>query len=164
MVPEAMLDRKAGIMDKQGQALAYFEEGFSCAQSVLAAYSAELGLDATTAVRVAGAFGGGMARTGQTCGAITGALMVIGLKHGQVRAGDAEAKEATYKVAQEFMERFKALHGAMLCPELIGYDLANPAGRQAARESGALTLCPRLVEDAVRLLTELQVIEAEPSE
>ncbi len=142
-------------MNKREQALAYFDKGFSCAQATLAACSAELGLDPTTALRVAGAFGGGMARTGRTCGAVIGALMVVGLKHGQINPGDAGAKEATYKVARELMTRFAALHGTILCCELIGYDLSSPSGLQAARESGALTICPRLVDDAVRLLDEL---------
>ncbi len=142
-------------MNKREQALAYFDKGFSCAQATLAACSAELGLDPTTALRVAGAFGGGMARTGRTCGAVIGALMVVGLKHGQINPGDAGAKEATYKVARELMTRFAALHGTILCRELIGYDLSSPSGLQAARESGALTICPRLVDDAVRLLDEL---------
>ena len=105
---------------------------------------------------MAGAFGAGMARTGQTCGAVTGALMVIGLKHGQTQGEDKQAKEKTYALAHEFLERFKARNGALLCRELLGYDIGAPEGMQAAKDKGLFAaLCPRLVANAVEILKEL---------
>ena len=68
-------------------ALSRFSEGFSCSQSVLAAFAPELGLDADAALRVSAAFGGGMGRLGDTCGAVTGALMVLGLRLRRDRRG-----------------------------------------------------------------------------
>ena len=116
----------------------------------------ESGLDRDTALRVAGAFGAGMARTGQTCGAVTGALMVIGLKYGQTHGEDKQAKEKTYALAREFLERFKARNGALLCRELLGYDINTPEGMQAIRDKGLFdSLCPRLVANAVEILKEL---------
>lgn len=116
----------------------------------------ESGLDRDTALRVAGAFGGGMAGTGQTCGAVTGALMVIGLKYGQTQGEDKQAKEKTYALAREFLERFKARNGALLCRELLGYDINTPEGMQAIRDKGLFdSLCPRLVANAVEILEEL---------
>ena len=116
----------------------------------------ESGLDRETALRVAGAFGAGMARTGQTCGAVTGALMVIGLKHGQTQGEDKQAKEKTYALAREFLERFKARNGALLCRELLGYDINTPEGMQAIRDKGLFdSLCARLVANAVEILQEL---------
>ena len=84
-----------------------FSEGFSCSQSVLAAFAPELGLDADAALRVSAAFGGGMGRTGGTCGAVTGALMALGLKYGATVA-DPVAKERTYALTREFIARFEA--------------------------------------------------------
>jgi C_GCAxxG_C_C family probable redox protein len=134
-------------------AVSCFNEGFSCAQAVLSTLAPALGMDRITALRVAGAFGGGMARTGQTCGAVTGALMALGLRYGAVTANDREAKERTSALARQFMESFKARHGALLCPELLGYDLGDPEGRRAAQASGLFTsLCPRLVASATELL------------
>ena len=116
----------------------------------------ESGLDRETALRVGGAFGAGMARTGQTCGAVTGALMVIGLKHGQTQGEDKQAKEKTYALAREFLERFKARNGALLCRELLGYDINTPEGMQAIRDKGLFdSLCARLVANAVEILQEL---------
>ena len=67
-------------MSKAEVAVDCFEEGFNCSQAVVSAFAPELGLDRETALRVAAAFGGGMGRTGETCGAVSGALMVIGMQ------------------------------------------------------------------------------------
>ena len=143
-------------MNNIERAAVTFREGFSCSQAVLSTFAPELGLDRETALRVAGAFGGGMARTGQTCGAVTGALMVIGLKHGQTNADDKQSKEKTYALAREFLQRFQERHGATLCPELLGYDIGDPQEMQLAKDKGLFTsLCPRLVADAAEILKEI---------
>jgi C_GCAxxG_C_C family probable redox protein len=140
-------------MDRQERAEDYFRQGFSCSQSVLAACADHFGMSEETALRVAGAFGGGVARSGQTCGVITGALMVIGLKHGMVKAEDQTAKDETYRVSQQLMATFAAEQGSTTCRVLLGYDLSDPEQRQAAHEAGATrAVCPGLVRAAVRLL------------
>ena len=115
-----------------------------------------MGLERDLALRVAGAFGGGMARMGETCGAVTGALMVIGLKHGMTQAKDEEARDKTYKLAQELATRFKDRHRSIICRELLGYDLSSPEGRKAAHDKGLFsTLCPELVRDAAEIAEEI---------
>ncbi|MBM3285140.1 MAG: C_GCAxxG_C_C family protein, partial [Candidatus Aminicenantes bacterium] len=109
-------------MNPADEAVKNFEEGWNCSQAVLAAFSEALGLEKEKAFKIAQAFGGGMARVGFTCGAVTGALMVIGLKHGRARSGDEAAKEKTYALARECMRRFKSRHGSLVCRELIGVD------------------------------------------
>ena len=79
-----------------------FSEGFSCSQSVLAAFAPEFGLDVDAALRVAAAFGGGMGRPGHPCGAVTGALMALGLRYGATVV-DPAAKELTYAKARDFV-------------------------------------------------------------
>jgi C_GCAxxG_C_C family probable redox protein len=123
---------------------------------VLSGFGEELGLDREQALRVAGAFGGGMARMGEQCGAVTGAFMVIGLKYGKVKAGDEAARERTYGLAREFVTRFSARHGSIRCRELLGYDLSDPEERKGAHQKGLFdTLCPQLVRDATEILEEL---------
>jgi C_GCAxxG_C_C family probable redox protein len=140
-------------MDRQERAEEYFRQGFSCSQSVLAACADRFGLDEETALRVAGAFGGGLARSGETCGVISGALMVIGLKHGMVNAEDKAAKDETYRVSQQLMSAFAAEQGSTTCRVLLGYDLSDPEQRQAAHDAGATRIvCPALVRAAVRWL------------
>jgi len=123
---------------------------------VLSSFGEELGLDHELALRIAGAFGGGMARMGEQCGAVTGALMVIGLKHGKTQAGDDGAREKTYELVGEFVKIFKSRHGSICCRELLGYDLSNPEGRKAAYEQGLFTtLCPQIVKNATEILEEI---------
>jgi len=137
-------------------AVATFRDGFNCSQAVLSAFAPEMGLDRDTALRVAGAFGGGIARMGQTCGAVSGALMVLGLKYSQTKPEDRPAKEKMYAIAKDFMERFKAHNGSALCRELLGYDISNPREYQIVKDKRLFTsLCPRLVEDAVEIVEQL---------
>ena len=67
-------------MNKRTLALAQFDKGFACSQAVFSAYAEDLGLDQETALKIAGPFGGGTGRKAETCGAVTGALMALGLK------------------------------------------------------------------------------------
>ena len=144
------------MTDKINTALSTFSEGFSCSQAVLSAFSEGLGLDNTTAFRVSGAFGGGMAATGMTCGAVTGALMVIGLAYGKYRADDHPAKEKTYELAQQFMKRFYERHGSIVCKDLLGHDISTTEGKLHMMEEGLLlTLCPRLVRSAAEIVEEI---------
>lgn len=126
-----------------------FSRSFNCAQAVFSAFAPQLGLDETTALKLASPFGGGIARRGEVCGAVSGALMALGLKRG---ADTPEGKEEIYRLSQEFMRRFEEKHGALLCRDLIGCDIATPAGRQDAAERKVFTtICPVLVRDAAEI-------------
>ena len=143
-------------MSRAGEAKKQFEKGFLCAPAVLSTYSELFGLEKASALKIACGFGGGIGRTGKTCGAVTGAVMVIGLKHGQVNLADEESRETTYKLAKEFIDKFTALHGSIECRELIGYDLSNPAELKSARASGVFqNKCPVFVYDAARILEDV---------
>ena len=97
-----------------------------------------------------------MARMGETCGAVTGAFMTIGLKYGKIKAEDEGARDKTYELVSEFAARFKDRHGSIVCRELLGYDLSNPDGLTTAREKGVFdTLCPKFVRDATEILEEI---------
>ena len=143
-------------MTRADRALALFIEGFSCSQAVVAAFADDFSLPRETALRIAQPFGGGIARTGDWCGAVTGALMVIGLKYGRVRADDAAAKDKTYALVREFVRRFRERHGALRCNDLLGCDIATPEGDKAIAD-GRLheTICHGLVRDAVEILEAL---------
>jgi C_GCAxxG_C_C family probable redox protein len=131
----------------------YFQENFNCAQAVLAAFAPELGLSETQALKLASPFGGGVARRGLVCGAVSGALMALGLAGG---AATPAEKEAAYRMSQEFLQRFETRHASLLCRDLLGYDLATPEGNQAARQAGVFnSLCPRFVGDAAQLVQDM---------
>ncbi len=133
----------------------YFSHSFNCAQSVAAPFAAEFGLDQATLLRVAAAFGGGVARCGDTCGAAGGALMVIGLRYGTSQP-DPVAKERVYERSQEFLARFRERNGAVHCRALLGYDFSLQQDRETIKELKLThTICPRLVESAIEILEEM---------
>ena len=144
-------------MSKNGTAaVRMFLGGYNCAQSVLACCGREYGLPRETALQVAQAFGGGIGRTGNVCGAATGALMVVGLKCSAKDAADAAAKAESGRIAQEFLARFKARSGSLLCRDIIGCDLSTPEGFKYAVESGRhKTICPKAILDAVEIIEDL---------
>ena len=141
------------------RAEALFREGFSCSQAVLMAFAPSLGMNETQAALVSSAFGGGMARHGWTCGALTGAMMAMGLHAGYASAQDAAAKDELYAKVQALVAGFEARHGATACRQLVGANMLDPIDRQAASDRGVFkTLCPELVRTAASLVAkELEV-------
>jgi arsenate reductase len=137
-------------------ALSRFAEGFNCAQAVFSVYAGHFGFDRDTALKLAAGFGGGMGRMASTCGAVTGAFMVLGLQYGGVTA-DREAKEAIYAHIREFARRFNARNGSSVCRELLGCDISDAEGFRRAQESGVFTgVCPKFVRDACEILEDMR--------
>jgi C_GCAxxG_C_C family probable redox protein len=129
---------------------------FSCSQAVFSTFSPALGLDEETALKVAGAFGGGMARMGETCGAVTGAFMAIGLKYGKAKAEDEQAKDKTYNLVRELVEKFNALNGSIKCKDLLGFDIGTPEGMKLFKEKNASNpVCLKFVRDAAEIVEEI---------
>ena len=141
------------------EAQAYFEGPYNCAQAVLGPFAEGFGLPREAAFRIATPFGGGMGHTGSICGAVSGALMAIGLAQGTAE-GDKTQKIACYALAAAFQARFRAQHGYLTCPGLLGLDISDPAQLAAARGQDLFhTRCPDFVADAVRITAELLGIE-----
>ncbi len=127
-----------------------FARGFSCAQSIFSAFAAQDGLQEDVALQLAAPFGAGMGRAGETCGALSGALLVLGLKYAKARP---EYKDQIYAITREFMEQFRRQHGTTLCREIVGYDISQAEELQAAREQNVFErLCPKVVESTARAL------------
>lgn len=140
---------------KSEQAVERFGKGFNCSQAVLSSYSEQFGLDCEKAFKVATGFGGGM-RMGDTCGAVTGAFMVLGLKYGNTTAEDKKGKANTYKKVEEYTKRFKARNDYIMCRELLGCDLSTPEGMKEAQDKGLFSsICPGMVREAVEILEEM---------
>jgi C_GCAxxG_C_C family probable redox protein len=144
-------------MNHTEPALHYFKTGFNCAQSVLTPFSEQFGLAEDHCLKVACAFGAGMGRQQQTCGAVTGALMVLGLHFGKGKMDDNARKIHTYEKTQEFMKAFTEKHGSINCLELLeGLHMSNPEESKEidARELYRLK-CTRYVSDAVQIAAKL---------
>jgi C_GCAxxG_C_C family probable redox protein len=140
---------------KSEQAVERFRKGFNCSQAVLSSYGEQFGLECDKAFKVATGFGGGM-RMGGTCGAVSGAFMVLGLKYGNTTAEDKKAKAKTYTKVEEYTNRFKVRNDSVTCRELLGCDLTTPEGMKEAKDKGLFsTICPKIVQDAVEILEEI---------
>ena len=140
-------------MNRVETALQLYRNGFNCAQSVLGAFAEAYGLPEETALQLACGLGGGL-RSGEVCGAISGAALVVGLKYGHCRAGDREAKQLCYAKTVELMEQFRARKGVVCCRDILGCDLSTPEGREKAKDQFQTTYVG-MVETAVCLLEEL---------
>ncbi len=139
-------------MSRSDNAGATFGKGFNCAQAVLSSFGEEFGLDPVMAYRVAAAFGGGMGHMGDTCGSVTGAFMVIGLKYGLTVADGSQSHWEAFSAVQEFVEEFKLRNGSIVCREILGLDISNRAKFKEAMKQGIpQKICPKLVRDAVEI-------------
>jgi C_GCAxxG_C_C family probable redox protein len=144
------------MSDKVEAAVACFREGFCCSLAILSTYGDDFGLPRETALRAAAALGAGMGRLGEVCGAVAGALIVIGLKHGHTEAADKETKEKNYILVRDFADRFRLRNGALCCRELLGCDLTTAEGVEEARQKGLFAeRCPGFVRDAAEALEEV---------
>lgn len=142
-------------LDHAVRAESRFLKSMNCSQAVLEVYSQELGMPVPLAKPVATGFAGGMGM-GSECGALTGAIMVIGLKYGKTTDTDAVADRETFKRIAKLVEQFRARHGDLACSKLLGTDMSTPEGVKAAEEAGLFTsLCPQFVRSACEILDEV---------
>ncbi|HEY3275718.1 MAG TPA: C-GCAxxG-C-C family protein [Syntrophorhabdaceae bacterium] len=149
-------------MDRIDRALQTFREGFNCSQAIARAFGPSYGLEEDEALGIAAAFGGGIARTGGTCGAVTGAMMIIGLAYGKRRADDKESVERTNRLAAAFLDRFARRHYTVTCRELLGCDMSTPEGLLFAKTHDLREqLCAAFIKDAAGILEELLSGEGE---
>jgi len=136
-----------------GEAVACFNSGFNCAQAIFSTYCQEFGLEKEIALKIACCLGAGMGRLGETCGAVSGAYLLLGLKHGQYLPGDRAAKEKTYVSVQEFARLFEQRNNTTICREIIGIDLIN--GDKEIANERVWQICPKMVRDAAEIIEQL---------
>lgn len=129
-----------------------FRSGCACSQAVLGTYGPRFGLKEDDAMRVSAGFAGGM-RMAETCGAVTGAFMVLGLAYCDEKCRTAEDRKRAYEKVVSFAQEFKARHAALACRDLLGCDISTPEGARVATEEGLFrSRCPELVRSAAELL------------
>lgn len=142
-------------MNHADKAEKYFCNNFNCSQAVFTTFATELGLDEKIALKIATQFGGG-ARKGEMCGAVSGALMVLGLKYGHCHAEDNEEKQRAYRIAEDFMNRFTAEKGTVVCRELLGYDVSKEEDMVKIKELNLFkTICPEMIRCATKIVEQM---------
>jgi C_GCAxxG_C_C family probable redox protein len=143
-------------MNRSEKAVSDFNKGFNCAQSVFSAFSDVSGVDESLSRSIASGFGGGFGRLQETCGAVTGAIMIIGCKFLKGNQWSPELKEVIYKKTREFIEKFRQRNDTIKCLELIGVNLNTEEGMRIANEKKLFSVkCERYIKDACELLEEI---------
>ena len=138
-------------MNNAEKAVDFFKGGRNCSQSVVSAFGPSWGLPAETCIRIAAPFGGGIGHIQETCGAVTGAIMILGMVHG-AGTENRNARDHIIEKTQEFISEFKKRHRTIRCRDLLGCDITSKAGLAAARESGAFSVCADYVRTAAEIL------------
>ena len=146
------------MSDKSIIATEDFLSGYNCAQSVLAAFCEETGISDDMALKISCGLGAGMGRNQEVCGAVTGGILVLGLRHGRGVNDEQPATALTYKKTREFMSLFAERNGSYICRELLnGCDLKTEAGQQQFTEKDMKNrVCKVCVESAVEILERIE--------
>ena len=132
-----------------------FMQGSDCSQVVTGTFADRMQLTEEQARKVSSCFGGGM-MCGETCGAVTGALMVIGMVYGHSRENDQEQKNAMAAKTAEFKQLFAQKYPSCICRELLGHDISKPGEMDKVLEKGLMfDFCPGVVEDTIEILEKI---------
>lgn len=142
-------------MKRSEVAVNKFRDGYCCSQSVLFSFADKLEISEDMALKIANGFGAGMGRKQEVCGAVSGAVMVIGLLYGRGVNDGKDKHEYTYDRVRDFIDAFEAKHNTVLCKKLLdGCDLLSPQGQDSFKSSNMIEKCYGFVEDAVNILEE----------
>lgn len=143
-------------MNRSQHAGELFLSGYNCAQSVLLSFADDLKFSKELAQKLAVGFGGGMGKQQETCGAVTGAIMVLGLLKGEEVNNNEELKAAAYGSVKELSRDFISAYKTTQCRELIGCDLNTPEGSEKFKEEKIMeNVCAGCVRKAVEIVEEL---------
>ncbi|MFH0825799.1 MAG: C-GCAxxG-C-C family protein [Pseudomonadota bacterium] len=130
-----------------------FQTGFFCAESVLLAIAEAKGIRSDIVPKIATGFCSGIARTGRTCGALSGGIMAIGMLFGRSTPGESVLD--TYDRVRQLLDMFDSKFGSTTCKELIGCDLGTEEGRKYFQESDLRQRCTRITEETTRMAMNL---------
>jgi C_GCAxxG_C_C family probable redox protein len=138
------------------EAVSQLGQKFNCAQAICSTFGPTLGLPRSTALAMSCALGAGVAYESEVCGAVSGALLMIGLKFGGALESDLKEKAEVMNRAKDFVARFKSANGSIVCRQLLGSDLRTAEGLKCARDEGLfLKMCPGLVRSSAATLAEI---------
>ncbi len=139
----------------------YHQEGFNCAESVLLALCREMGIESSLIPRIATGFGGGIGHTGDICGAVTGAVMALGIRFGRSDPQDKETRDKLYLLVESFLREAEKNLGHLDCLSLIGVRLNTEEGLKRYRRENLREKC-RLIVTTVESIA-LQYLHGDDS-
>lgn len=143
-------------MERSEQAVDNFLEGKNCAQSVVLSFAEDYGYSKELALKISAGFGGGMGRSQGTCGAVSGAIMVLGIMEGEKASDNNELKSGSYKSVKELSERFIAEFKTSNCRELTGCDFNTDEGNEKFKNEEVMQkICAPCVKRAVEIVEQI---------
>lgn len=143
-------------MSKVEEAASTYMSGFNCAESIVSTYAPRFGIDRDKALKLACGLGAGMGKTGNACGAVAGAVVVLGLRFGRTEPEDEVSKDHVYDSVREFTRRFSAENGSISCNDLLGCDIGTERGYKEASDKELFTeICPSFIKKAAVILEEM---------
>ncbi|MGN9136274.1 C-GCAxxG-C-C family protein [Clostridium sp. HCP1S3_B4] len=122
------------------KALENHSKGYNCAQAVACAFCDLVSMDENTLFKITEGFGAGMGGMQCTCGAISGAIALAGLKESSGDTDNPTTKGKTYKLSKEIVEEFREKNSSVICRELKGIDTNK-----------VLRSCDGCIEDAAKI-------------
>ena len=149
-------------MERCKKAVEYHKRGYNCAQSVLAAFTDLIGISERQLMDLAGGFGGG-AGTGELCGTVSGAVMVLGLLTPGDPADPVASKKRTVELSKELQKRFSGIFEAVRCQELLKKKFDPDERTPAAQALGLKGHCDIMIATAVETV-EAMLAERERGE
>lgn len=142
-------------MESKDIALIYFSDQFNCSQAVFSAYSEKFGISEDDAIRIATGFGAGFGREQEVCGAISGAVMVLGCRYFDENDVPG-SKEIIYQKTQELLKKFKEKNITIRCYELTGIDFKKDINREEFKKQQIQEkVCKKSIEDVCEILDEI---------
>lgn len=144
------------MISKKTKAIEAFNSGMNCAQSVLLAYSEQFKLDENLAFQISSGFGGGMGRLQKTCGAVTGAFMVIGIHNCEKYSNHRLQTDNNRSMIQEFNRIFLTKHESLDCKELIKCDLNTKEGQEYSKKNQVKkNICEKCITNSIEIVEAL---------
>jgi C_GCAxxG_C_C family probable redox protein len=141
--------------EREQIALENFSGKMNCAQSVLLAFENEIDIDREALMRIGSALGAGMGQ-GEVCGAVSGALIVLGLLSRDYQSPEA-LKTHVGELSKLYKENFEDAFGSLLCKDLLGIDLKDDKNYDVARAQNVFhEICPGFIRKSIKILEEVR--------
>ncbi len=143
----------------QSKVIISFREDKNCSQAVLLGFADRFQIQEDHALSIASGFGAGMGRLQRTCGAVSGAYMVIGLYAGSKSINNTERKESAYQMIQEFTKRFEEEKETTICEDLIHCNLKTEEGQEYFENNNLKErVCEKCIKLSLNILDDLMNI------
>ncbi|NVO11491.1 MAG: C_GCAxxG_C_C family protein [Bacteroidales bacterium] len=140
-------------MKKVDESLSLFKSGNSCAQSILMPFGKEYFKNPEDSARLAAGFEAGIAFKGEVCGAVSGAVMAIGLKYGHSNPSEELSKEQLYKLTKEYLTTFESKCGSTVCNKLLNVDISTQEGIDHAISNNLFDkVCTNAIKTSAEIL------------